>query len=200
MNNKNTNNNTTNRKFHAGFWFGKQKPINREDKIFAHTFYEDTLVKQFEIFRHNYEEFKIKNPSPLVPYKDCLENEGCYLLYETGEVEETTFLNLSLKIQLLKNLEEVEIKLQEEISNLEQKKINFIAETLNSIEGQNVSITDIFNENEIKTIEIIISKSKNYTDLQNKLLSYFKTIRNSLAKRGYHDKYLAYALTNSIYS
>jgi hypothetical protein len=189
-----------NKSLTVGFWFGSNKPTEKDNDILTYTLYENTLAEQFEKFKLDYEEYKKRNPLPIIPYKNCLENEECYLIYESGNVIETTFLELSLLIKELKNCEEQIKKLDKDISNLEQEKINFIAETLNSFERQNVSITDIFNQNEIKTIEIIISKSKNYTDLQNKLLYYFKTIKNSLDKRGYHYKYLAYALTHSIYS
>ncbi|AXH13742.1 hypothetical protein CP985_04130 [Malaciobacter mytili LMG 24559] len=193
------NTNTINTQLTIGFWFGKEKPIKEEDNFYAYTLYSNTLVEQFERFKHTYEEFKIKNPSPLVPYKDCLENEECFLIYENGEVEETTFLDLSLKIQLLKNIEGNEKRLEEEISNLEDNLINTFEETLKNVECKEYSLSEFFNKSELKIIHTIIDKSSGFVDLQSRLLKYFRRIKSSLRKRGVEYKYLSYAVAYSVH-
>ena len=191
--------NTTNTQITVGFWFGKEKPIKAEDKFYTYTLYENTLVEQYESFKLGCEEFKIKNPSPLVPYKDCLENEECFLIYENGEVEETTFLSLSLKIQLIKNIDEEIIELEEEISNLEDNLINTFEESLKGVECKKYSLEEFFSESELKIIHTIIHKSSGFRDLQKRLLKYFRRIKSSLRKRGIEYKYLSYSVAYSVH-
>lgn len=188
-----------NTKLTVAFWFGNQKPINEKDKTFTYTFYPNTLVEQFESFKISYEEYKRRNPSPLIPYKNCLENEECILIYEDGEIEEATFLNLSLKIQLLKNIEEKEKELEEEIQSLEDNLINTFEKSLTDVEYKEFSIEEFFNESEQKIIHIIISKSYGFTDLQKRLLKYFKSIKTSLRKKGVEYKYLSYAVAYAVH-
>ncbi|WP_321469288.1 hypothetical protein [Halarcobacter sp.] len=193
------NTNTTNTQLTVGFWFGQEKPVKEEDNFYAYTLYANTLVEQFEKFKHTYEEFKIKNPSPLVPYKDSLENEECFLIYENGEVEESTFLDLSLKIQLLKNIEDNKKRLEKEISNLEDDLINTFEESLKGVECKKYSLEEFFSESELKIIHSITTKSSGFRDLQGRLLKYFKRIKTSLRKRGVEYKYLSYAVAYSVH-
>lgn len=111
----------------VGFWFGFNLPVEDNDSFFTIVLDGNNLLSDYAKLKRQYEEFKEKNSNNPVPYKDCLEDEECFIFFpEPVGTKLTTFLevyNMSLFLYTQQiNINNKIKELEDEIENLEKIK------------------------------------------------------------------------------
>lgn len=181
----------------VGFWFGKNKPENKEDSVYSAEldFSGNDKGYTFSKFEKDYELFKIKNVNPDIPYKNCIDNEECIIFFpEPVGPQLTTFNELRLIDNYIKALDR---KIYE--SEKQKKSVNELVNNENYGEIKVISIDEIFNSSQIEMIEYLYNLSiKNNSSYQKLLEEYFETFKEELELKGIHYKYVSYAISYSI--
>lgn len=186
-----------------GFWFGMNFPSDVEGSILTAEINFDCKGYSFSDFERDYKLFKQKNSNPEVPYKDCIDNEECYIFFPEPVGTQLTTINEVRLIAL--SLESVDSKISEldkEIEALEKEQKEFIDNVFNNPDYgdmHQVSLVEIFNSLQIEMIDYLYKISiRDNCSYQNLLKGFFETFKEDLHDKGFDYTYLSYAVSHSI--
>jgi hypothetical protein len=185
-----------------GFWFGMNISSENE-QILTSQINFDGNGYFFSDFERDYEFFKQMNPNPEVPYKDCIDNEECFIFFpEPVGTQLTTINEVRLIALSLESVNSEISELDKKIEALEKEQKEFINNVFNNpdySDMEQVSIREIFNPLQIEMIEYLYNLSiKDKCSYQKLLKGFFETFKEDLNDKGFDYSYLSYIVSNSI--
>lgn len=183
-----------------GFWFGRNIPSDNEEMCT-----NEIGVKgySFNDFEKNYELFKQNNPNPEVSYKDCIDNEECFIFFpEPIGKHLTTIKEIRLLSSIYESFHSEIADIDKEIEALEKEQKESIDNVFNNPDYgdmHQVSLVEIFNSLQIEMIEYLYKISiRDNCSYQNLLKGFFETFKEDLNEKGFDYTYLSYAVSHSI--